>query len=36
MSYLAEDAVLDGTLQKQAEAVEQLLQQIKSSHGEHK
>ena len=36
MPYLAEDAVLDSTLQKQAEAVEQLLQQIKSSYGEHK
>ena len=36
MPYLAEDAVLDSTLQKQAEAVEQLLQQIKSSYGEHR
>jgi len=36
MPYLADDAVLDNTLKKQAEAVEQLLQQIKSSYGEHK
>ena len=36
MPYLAEDAILDSVLEKQAEAVEQLLQQIKSSHGEHK
>ncbi|HZW49790.1 MAG TPA: urocanate hydratase [Bacillota bacterium] len=36
MPYLADDAILDNTLKKQAEAVEQLLQQIKSSYGDHK
>jgi len=36
MPYLADDTVLDNTLKKQAEAVEQLLQQIKSSYGDHK